>query len=62
MQFCVRRAIERLLTPPQSSDRRIDVHVIFNRFQPYFTSETCVLHEFSWRIRIFDLECFKERE
>ena len=29
------RAIERLLTHSTSPDRRIDVHVIFNRFQPY---------------------------
>ena len=35
MQFRVQRAIERPLTPSQSSDRRIDVHVIFKRFQPY---------------------------
>ena len=39
MQFRVQRVIERPLTPSQSSDRRIDVHVIFKRFQPYFISK-----------------------
>ena len=38
MQFRVQRAIERPPTPSQSSDRRIDVHVIFKRFQPYLIS------------------------